>query len=90
MQGQHTQRDKAKSPSTFMRRFGLIAAVLFAALLVGSLVALLNVARGQHNGPASSGNTHATNVPNLQVKTPSGVYIGGNSGVTKIDPRRER
>ncbi|GHO78105.1 hypothetical protein KSD_58760 [Ktedonobacter sp. SOSP1-85] len=87
MQGQHTQRDKAKSSSTFMRRFGLIAAVLFAALLVGSLVALLNVARGQHNGPASSGNAHITNVPNLQVKTPFGVYIGGDGGVTKLDPK---
>ncbi|EFH83445.1 WD40 repeat containing protein [Ktedonobacter racemifer DSM 44963] len=87
MQGQHTQQDKAKSPSTFMRRFGMIAAVLFMALLVGSLIAVLNVARGQHNGPASSGNTHVTNAPNLQVKTPSGVYIGGDSGVTKIDPQ---
>ncbi|GHO56541.1 PQQ-binding-like beta-propeller repeat protein [Ktedonobacter robiniae] len=91
MQGQHTQRDKAKSPSTFTRRFGLIAAVLFTALLVGSLVALLNATRGQHNshnGPATSRHTQVvTNAPNLQVKTPSGVYVGGDGGVTKIDPQ---
>ncbi|GCE23045.1 outer membrane protein assembly factor BamB family protein [Dictyobacter kobayashii] len=79
MQGQHTQRSGTSPRQVLIRRFGLIAAVLVAALLVGSLITALNIMRGQHSNVATTSNPS-------QVKTSAGLYIRYFNGVIKVDP----
>ncbi|GCE28733.1 hypothetical protein KDA_42170 [Dictyobacter alpinus] len=90
VQGQHTQRKGTNSRLVLTRWFGLIAAVLVAALLVGSLIAFLNITGGSHHkstiSPPPRPTAPVVNAPNLQVKTVSGVYVGDDQYLTKNDP----
>ncbi|GER88215.1 hypothetical protein KDW_23770 [Dictyobacter vulcani] len=79
MQGQHTQRDKTSARLALTRRFSLIAAVLVGALLVGSLIAFLNISHPPQ-GSASVPN-------NPQAKTPAGLYLSYDNGVSKYDAK---
>lgn len=84
------QWNEVGSKSAWTRRFGLIAAVLVAALLVGSLIAFLNITRGQHSNVSSHNTVHDTKQPNIQVKIAAGLYVGYNGSLVKNDPKTGR
>jgi outer membrane protein assembly factor BamB len=71
---------------SFGRRFAVLAAVLVAALLVGSTLLVLNHVAHSNQGLASP---NTINQPqgalSQEVKTPSGVYVGGDNGIARID-----
>jgi outer membrane protein assembly factor BamB len=57
-------------------RFSLVAAVLLASLVVGSMVWVLTFLHHQNSQVAG---------PQLQSPSPSGVYIGAGNGIFRID-----
>lgn len=74
----HLERNHSIKPIRKIRysRFSLVAAVLLAALVVGSMVWVLTFLRHQNTNVVS---------PQPQNTSPSGIYIGAGNGVFRID-----
>jgi outer membrane protein assembly factor BamB len=76
------------------QRLGMIAAVLFAMLLVGSMVWMFTAARHSGTGTASP-NVGMTNRSaqqqaqnnTLPASTPSGIYAGDENDIVRVDTR---
>ncbi|HZR41361.1 MAG TPA: PQQ-binding-like beta-propeller repeat protein [Ktedonobacteraceae bacterium] len=71
------------------RSIAVIAAVLIAAILVGSTLWVFNIVTNSSQGGASAGQSERSQgqQQNHQpvVQTPSGVYVGGSDGIARID-----
>ncbi len=73
---------------TGMQRLGMVAAVLFAAILVGSMLWVLTTARPPIASPAApSAPMKKAQEQNVQQKpsSPPGVYVGTADGVYRVD-----
>lgn len=73
---------------TGMPRLGMVAAVLFAVILVGSVLWTLTLARLHSTGPAAPSapvkKAQEQNVQNVP-SSPPGVYVGTGDGVYRVD-----
>jgi outer membrane protein assembly factor BamB len=73
---------------TGMQRVSMVAAVLFAALLVGSMLWALTMARSYNASPAASSapakKAQEQDVQNRNA-SPLGVYVGTADGVSRLD-----
>jgi outer membrane protein assembly factor BamB len=67
-----------------VQRFGLIAAVIFAAVLVGGMVGIIQLAHHTTNQPTTINNSASTAA---QQNTLSSTYVGSSSNVVSMDAK---
>lgn len=65
------------------RSLVVLAAIFIAAILVGSAFVVFSHQAAPSQGTASSNKSQSA--PQIVVKTPSGVYVGGDNGIARID-----
>src|SRR5260370_31862598 len=81
----HSSAPSPVKTRTFKPRLALVAATLFAALLVVSLIVIAPFMRSlstQPNNPAAANKQTPTTV----ISQPKAVYIANSSGILKLDP----
>jgi WD40 repeat protein len=87
IQQQQRRRSRGNHWTMYSQRLNMIAAVIIACFLVGSMLMVLNIARqGQHTGTAMSTATSVTSTPVLPSQTGATVYTySDSSAIYSVD-----
>lgn len=82
---QYMQQQTFHRQQSSARRWSLIAAILCAALLVGSMAWVFTLVRHPNTTAASPNRVTTKHTPQATSSTPSGLYLGGQNGVLRVD-----